>query len=194
MHLIIKPSKKLGQNFLVDIQTQRLIANLVVNSGFNHILEVGPGKGAITQHLIKKTQLQIVAVELDKRLHQYLMQRFPTYSQIQFVNNDYLLVDVNHYFPSQEVLLFGNIPYSISTKIIKNFLLTPNYPAALLMVQKEYYERLIAAPNNHNYGSLSVYIQTFCQLKKELMVNKNCFDPIPQVDSVVFSIKKLPLN
>ncbi|WP_391591844.1 16S rRNA (adenine(1518)-N(6)/adenine(1519)-N(6))-dimethyltransferase [[Mycoplasma] cavipharyngis] len=186
--LKVNPSKKLGQNFLVNNKIAKQIAQLVNASNYQQIVEIGPGLGAITKQL-DLSKKQYWGIELDYRLFSYLLKLFTNNEKVSLINLDFLKFNSQDYF-EQEGLLFGNIPYSISTKIIKHFLADTNLNEAILMVQKEYYQRLSAQVNTKDYNSLSVYVQTFCDLELLITVSANNFHPIPKVDSVVFQLKK----
>ncbi|MDQ0513814.1 16S rRNA (adenine1518-N6/adenine1519-N6)-dimethyltransferase [Mycoplasmoides fastidiosum] len=190
--LNLRPSKKLGQNFLTNVAISQKIATFVNVSHLTNLIEIGPGLGSITQHLNLQNK-NYLGIELDKRLFEHLTKKFSLDKNIKFINDDFLVFPIKeHFLLSDQILLFGNIPYSISTKIIKKFLATSFLDEAIFMVQKEYFERLNAKVNQKNYSSFSVYIQTFCELEELLVVNKTNFFPQPEINSVVFKIKKRP--
>lgn len=186
----IIPSKKLGQNFLTNENLSNKIANLVNQKNCSNLIEIGPGLGIITKK-INCLNKKFLGIELDKRLFEFLVKEFKNNLEITFFNDDFLNFNIFLFFNQNDnIFLFGNIPYSISTKIIKKFLEVKNYKEAIFMVQKEYFDRLIAKPNNKEYSSLSVFVQTFCEIKKAFLVTKSEFFPPPKIDSIVFSLIK----
>ena len=132
------PSKKMGQNFLINDQVIQSICNHFPHfKNYNSIIEIGPGLGAITSFLVK-TNKKIVAVELDKRLYDYLHKTFSHYHNLKLINNDFLELDLNN----QEIcppntLIFANIPYSITSPIILKCLASSNIKTLYIMLQKE---------------------------------------------------------
>lgn len=185
------PYKQWGQNFLVDKKIRQQIASWVIATNVNQVLEIGPGYGAISDYLIDHCQL--VVVEIDKRLVNYLQKRYHGRA-IKIIDHDFLSIQGQDYFSTLPILLFGNIPYSITTPIIKKFLAESCYQQGIFMVQKEYADRLQALVGQKNYSSLTVYLQTFCVIEKKLVVDKHAFTPVPTVDSVVIQLLKKPLN
>jgi 16S rRNA (adenine1518-N6/adenine1519-N6)-dimethyltransferase len=185
-----RPSKKMGQNFLIDEQIARSIVNLAKASDYDLVIEVGPGIGILTQYLIQFNH-PVIAVELDRRLASLLKSRFSHHKNLQIINNDILKVDLAKISePYQRVLLISNLPYSISTPMMLHFLKQNKIQIFYCMLQKELVDRLIAKPENKAYGSISVLIQYYANIAKLLDVKPSAFDPQPKVDSNIIAIQK----
>ncbi|WP_027334590.1 16S rRNA (adenine(1518)-N(6)/adenine(1519)-N(6))-dimethyltransferase RsmA [Mycoplasmopsis felifaucium] len=180
----IKAKKKFGQNFLNNKQTIQKIVN-VINPAGKKIIEIGPGLGAITKEIINETN-KFIAFEIDKDMIQVLddLQIFDNDCKT-VIEGDFLQKDLSLYDGFEVV---GNIPYYITSdiifKIIDNRFLLKR---AVLMVQNEVAERIVARPNSPEYSKLSITCQYVADVKKELFIGKKNFTPIPKVDSAIVS-------
>ena len=174
--------KKWGQNFIQDENIIHKIIHIISPTNKDNIIEIGPGKGALTKHLIKSKQL--TAIEIDPILCSYLKEKFP--SELELVNEDILNINLNNYSDYNKIV--GNLPYYITTPIIFKILEKPFFDEAVFMVQKEVADRIIASPGNKIYGRLSVMIQALSDVKKEFNISKNIFYPKPKVDSSLIKI------
>lgn len=181
------PSKKMGQSFLIDQNISKKIVNLINLKNHDCVIEIGPGKGALTQFLVNRDS-KIIAIELDKRLAEFIKKKYP---QIQIINDDVLCVNLDEIL-SQHInpILLSNLPYSISSPFLFQYINLENTPKFICMLQKEFVERLIAKPNTKQYGALSVIAQTYLQINKKLSVDKKCFSPQPKINSEVVEIEK----
>ena len=174
--------KKWGQNF---IQDQNIIKKIitVINPGKNdRIIEIGPGKGALTEHLLNLKK--ITAIEIDPLLCSYLKGKID--SRLNLINDDILNIKLDNYSNYNKII--GNLPYYITTPIIFKFLDNPFWDEAIFMVQKEVADRIVAIPGNKIYGRLSVMTQVKANIKKEFNISKNIFYPKPKVDSSLIRI------
>ena len=186
----ISPKKSLGQNFLVD----KNIIDIIVNSGDikknDTILEVGPGTGNLTEKILSKNPKKIVAVEKDKLLTKKLYDKFR--EKIILVNEDILKIDERKY-SNESMIIFGNLPYNISTQILVKWIRYKNlnniFKKFILMFQKEVADRIIAETNSKNYGRLAVLSSWKLQIEKIIDVSPNSFYPVPKVKSTVLLIK-----
>lgn len=182
--------KSLGQNFLKD----QNIINKIVNS-FNPnkkdlIVEIGPGAGALTRHLVKK-DCDVMCFEIDTRLKEILLSINADNLTINFI--DFLKVDLNEYIEKdkyENIYFIGNLPYYITTAIVNKITEYNNVKSIIIMVQKEVGERFMAKPHSKKYNSLSVFLQYNYEISKVCDVNKYCFEPTPKVDSVVIKLDK----
>lgn len=173
-----KFKKHFGQNFLNDLNILNKIG-AEVRPDLN-VLEVGPGEGALTKILLKKSK-SVFSVEIDKELTTKL-----TDLKKQHENFDYTIADFLEYSLTGRNydIVVGNIPYYISTDIIFK-IINIQVPEFILMVQKEYADRLAATVGSLDYSKLSVSVQSFYEVRKAFTVSKNCFYPVPKVDSTV---------
>lgn len=182
---------RLGQNFLKNKSIVKEIIEVANLSCDDLILEIGPGKGILTEELAKKAG-KVIAVELDGKLADYLKNKFKDVGNIEIIEKDILQTDIkeliaNHGLQNSGYKVVANIPYYITSPIIRIFLESDNPPKEmLLMVQKEVAERIIAGPGKHSVLSLSVQYYADPELLFE--VKKENFDPVPKVDSAVIRI------
>ena len=174
--------KKWGQNFIQDKNIIQKIINVINPTKDDKIIEIGPGKGAITEYLISSNQL--TAIEIDPLLYSYLKDKFQ--SKLNLINDDILNIDLCNYSDYNKIV--GNLPYYITTPIIFKILHQPFFDEAVFMVQKEVAERITASPGNKIYGRLSVMVQVLADVKKEFNISKNIFYPKPKVDSSLIKI------
>ena len=184
----MKPKRSLGQNFLIDPNLQRKITASLGDPSEQALVEIGPGKGALTQHLIGLSD-RLVLIELDDELVEDLRASYGGRAGVEIVHRDVLTVDFGALFPDQTPFrVVGNIPYNITAPIIFKLLERPRPSEILLMVQKEVAERLVADPGTSEYGALTVGVRTVASCKKLFAVPRTAFRPVPKVDSVVIRI------
>ena len=190
---MIKAKKSLGQNFLVDPNIIDKIAN-IVNIENKSILEVGPGTGNLTSALLKKKPKKFYVIEKDNNLSTLLEKKFK--NSLSIINDDILNLDENK-ICKDELIVFGNLPYNISTEILCKWILNLNdekiwFKNFILMFQKEVANRIVSEFNKSSYGRLSVIANWKLDIKKILDIKPNAFSPKPKVDStlLIFSPKK----
>ncbi|MBU1912777.1 MAG: ribosomal RNA small subunit methyltransferase A [Candidatus Omnitrophica bacterium] len=178
----IRPSKRLGQNFLIDQNIKNKIMRSIALEKEDIVLEIGPGLGALTEDLVKKSK-EVIAVEKDKRLHDYLSNN----KGLNLINDDIL----NYEFKaiSRKLVVVGNLPYFISSPILNKLIDNRGCIKALYAtVQMEFGERLAAAPGTKDYGSLSCYAQFYGDTKILFKIPRGAFFPVPEVDSCFLKI------
>lgn len=190
----IRARKALGQNFLVDRNVVARIADAVDIGPEDRILEVGPGKGALTELLAARCA-RLVAVELDTRLVPVLRREFSDNHRVEIVHDDILKLDLRSLLASEgdgRWKVAANLPYNISTPVLFKFLDHIDlFSRMVLMLQKEVGDRLAASPGTKDYGTLSVFFQLHFNVARELIVRPGSFHPVPKVDSVVLSFVPL---
>lgn len=190
-----QPKKSLGQNFLIDPNLQRKIVDAIDPSPSDEVLEIGPGLGALTGHLVGRVG-RLVLVELDDSLAGRLQAEYAENPTVAVVHADFLTVslpDVLQDVPSAKVI--GNIPYNITTPIIFHLLESRPRPAQIvLMIQREVADRLLAAPGSKTYGALAVGVQTLATVQRVINVGRQAFRPAPDVDSAVIRIIPHPVD
>ena len=178
-----RKQKMLGQNFLIDDNIANKIVNLASIKDGEKILEIGPGRGILTDLLIDKGNL--LAVEKDKWLAVVLKQRFAERAEI--IEADILDFDI----PAIDVIV-ANLPYSISSPILFR-LFNFKWERAVLMFQEEFANRLVAKPGSKTYGRLSVMANHYAETKKLFKVSKTAFQPQPKIHSqVVHLVRREP--
>ncbi len=185
----IKPNKNLGQNFLKNEYTINTIISILNISKSDYILEVGPGQGAITDHIIKKTK-NYIGIEKDRNLCERLNKNYK--NKINIKCADILNVDFNNIY-KEKYRVIGNIPYNISTKLLMKCINNRNYIKDInFMMQKEFIDRVVSMHGSKSFGRLSVITQIFFEVKKYIDIEPKDFFPKPKVFSSFVVLK--PLN
>ena len=185
--------KKFSQNFLLDEN----IIHKIINSGdINEdtcVIEIGPGFGALTKHLVKKAK-RVLLYEIDDDLIPHLNTLFKNHDNIKIIHKDFLKVDdidadINEYLGDDKVVVISNLPYHITTPVIMKILEESHRVKRLvLMMQLEVARRLTSEPNNKDYNALSVIIQDQTDAQYLFKVPKTVFKPRPNVDSAVIRL------
>ena len=180
---MIKAKKSLGQNFLIDKNIINKIVNLV-NIKNKIILEVGPGTGNLTLSILNQNPKKVYVVEKDTDLALQLKNNFK--DQITIFNEDILKFNENT-LSKEKIIVFGNLPYNISTEILIKWIvgLNKNYwfDNLILMFQKEVADRIVAKFNTSNYGRLSILSNWKLNIEKICEIKPGSFTPKPKVDS-----------
>ncbi len=188
-----RPKKSLGQNFLVDPNIIRKIINSVEIFDKN-ILEIGPGRGALTDEILNKNPKSLMLIEKDKLISKELEIKYKKNKIIELYNSDILKFDIEKKI-KKETIIFGNLPYNISsqilTKIIKFQKWPPKYHAVIFMFQKEMARRITGRFNTSDYGRLSILRNFRLNIFDKFNVSANCFWPKPKVDSTVICFKPI---
>lgn len=182
----VKAKKHLGQHFLTNIRFAEKLAELVVTRNEENVLEIGPGMGVLTQFLFQKKNLTVV--EIDTESVAYLKQH---YSEIAFIilEADFLKLSLDTF--TGPFIICGNFPYNISSQIVFKMLeYHEKIPFMCGMFQLEMARRIAAAPNNKDYGILSVLTQYYYNVKLEFIIEPGAFNPPPKVRSAVISCNK----
>lgn len=185
----MRAKKSLGQNFLVDGNLQRKIVAALGAGPGDRVLEIGPGRGALTDHLAGATA-HLTLVELDDDLAAELGARYRGRDDVTVVHDDILRVPLATRVPDVESLLVvGNIPYNITSPILFHLLERPRPKRIVLMVQAEVAERIVARPGEPRYGALSVGVAGVAHSALRFRVPRTAFRPVPGVDSAVVEIE-----
>lgn len=180
----VKPKKNLGQHFLNDSEIARRIADTVDTCPDLPVLEVGPGMGALTLHLLSKRRDTHV-IEIDRESIAYLKENFPMLRD-NLIEGDFLNMDLAELFGGKPFVLTGNYPYNISSQIFFKMLDYKDLiPCCTGMIQKEVAERLCSGPGNKAYGILSVLLQAWYDTEYLFTVSETVFTPPPKVKSAV---------
>ena len=184
-----KPKKSLGQNFLID----KNIANKIVNiTSINkqHIIEIGPGTGFLTDEIIKKKPKKLYLLEKDNSLYLILKKKYSDYKNIEIINDDAL--NFNLQYIKEKKKIISNLPYNISIKLIMNWLkLECKLQKMVLMIQKEVADKM-SYVNKIKKNRLNVFIEVASRYNIEFDVSNNVFFPKPKINSSVITI--IPKN
>ena len=186
----LKPNKKLGQNFLIDKNIIKKIADSVPVNNEIEILEIGAGTGNLTEFLIAKRPKKIYLVEKDKNLFKVLKSKFK--DEIEIFNEDILKFSRKDIL-SDNAIIFGNLPYNISSKILTKFIFNTEkfkFRALVFLFQKELADRIIAHVNTSNYGRLSILCNWRFDVEKVIDISPNSFSPKPKIKSTLLVFRR----
>ena len=197
----VSPSKRFGQNFMLDGNLLRFIAAKADISHGDNVLEIGPGCGALTE-LMLADGANLAALEIDKRLCDYLSAKFADVENFRLISGDACRVDIEKLLESSfastdtapvEWKCVANLPYSISSPFTAKLAALSNPPLkTLFLLQKETADRFTAEPGTKNYGSLSVVLQLTFEVKYLRTVSPEVFFPVPDVKSALVEFTLLP--
>ena len=194
MHNYIRPIKRYGQNFLINPHINKKIVDSLESNRDDIIIEIGAGLGNLTQMIISKPYKRLIVLETDPRCIKILEERYNnsiTIRQTSIIDFDFRDLFSKH---GQKIKVIGNIPYNITSGIIFKLLENNEYISiAILLVQKEVANRILATPHSKAYGVLSVMVQSKASIKRLFNISRKNFYPIPNVDSSVISLE-LKLN
>ena len=190
MHFFSTAKKSLGQNFLIDQNIINKIINIAKIAEDKTILEIGPGYGNLTRKIANMKPKKILAIEKDKKLALFLKNIFKDSKNIKIINNDIFNIIENQNL-GQNIIVFGNLPYNISTQILATLVLLkkwpPWYEILIFMFQKEVADRILAKKNIKDFGRLSILCNWRLDIKKHFDISKNCFSPKPKINSTILS-------
>lgn len=186
-------SKSLGQNFLID---GNIVKNIVEKSGITKddiVLEIGPGFGTLTEELALNAK-KVISIEKDHRLMEVLDYTLQNYDNVKIINEDFLKADLEKIFmeeaKGQKLKVVANLPYYITTPILERIIENKKYFSTIsVMVQEEVARRVVASPNNKDYGSLTLYLKYNCESEILMKVPRTVFMPSPNVDSAILYLK-----
>ncbi len=178
--------RKYGQHFLVNERIIEAIVSAVPSE--QNIVEIGPGRGALTQKLVEKNNLSLTAVEIDPQMKAYLLAHFPALRG-RVLLADFLDFDMA-LLPRESVFFVSNLPYIDAAAILDKVLSWPYFSGAVFMFQKEQAQRILASAGAEGYGPLSILTQLRARPQLLLRVGKACFNPPPKVESAVLTFKK----
>jgi 16S rRNA (adenine1518-N6/adenine1519-N6)-dimethyltransferase len=180
--------KSLGQHFLTDRTILGRIADALDATGAETIVEVGPGRGALTEHLLPRAG-KLVAIEYDRALAARLRERYAREPKVRVVEADVLESPLADVAGTADFFVIGNVPYYITTPILFHALRPPRARRAVFLVQKEVADRLVAPPGTRSYGALSVNVQAVANVARLFRVPAGAFHPPPRVESAVVRVE-----
>jgi len=184
----VLPSKQMGQNFLIDPNMARWIVSQLELAENDTVVEVGPGTGALTEHIVGVAK-RVILIEFDARLAAFLKDRFASEASVEVHHADGARFDVRQLFPHRPLKFLGNLPYSCGGAILKNLLSRPHpFQRAVIMLQKEVIDRLAATPGSKDYGMLSLRTQVDWIVEPQRTVPPEAFHPRPAIDSTVVPV------
>ncbi len=184
---VVQPKKYLGQHFLTDHNIARKIVESLRSGKNIPVLEIGPGTGILTGHLIREGFEQLTLIEVDRESVSYLRK---TYKQLNILHQDFLKINLDELFrPGLSII--GNFPYNISSQIFFRILNSRHLiNEVVCMIQKEVALRLVAGPGTKTYGILSVLLKAYYDLELLFNVAPRVFDPPPGVQSAVIRLSR----
>ncbi len=184
---MLEAKKSLGQNFLIDKNKINKIIESLKIDGNSHVIEVGPGKGALTNEIVKITEW-LSLIEIDGRMVEILNQNQNLQNKI--INQDILKTNLSNIFKNKNKHFVSNLPYYIASKIIFKVLEEKEITKISIMLQKEMGQRILAKNNTKDFGRLTVAIRTFFEVESKIEIPASCFDPKPKVDSVFINLTR----
>ena len=186
---MVRPKKHFGQHFLKEEGiAQRIATSLTGHGGYTRVLEIGPGTGALTRHLLQRHDLDLTAIELDAEAAAYLRSEHP---DLHLVEGDFLKLDLRALTHDEPFAVIGNFPYNISTQIVFRVLEQRDRCTEVVgMFQKEVADRLCAPPGSRTYGITSVLAQAWYDLESLFHVEPGSFIPPPKVRSSVIRMRR----
>ena len=194
----VRAKKHLGQHFLRDENVAEKIADSLTYTGYDHVLEIGPGMGVLTKYLLKKHS-DVHVIEIDTESVAYLHENYPALEG-KIHEKDFLKYDVSEIFGTDQFAIIGNFPYNISSQIVFKMLELRDFiPEFSGMFQMEVAKRICEKEGNKTYGILSVLVQAFYEAEYLFTVPPSVFSPPPKVDSGVLRLTRkedfsLPCN
>ncbi len=188
---VFRQTKRLGQNFLNDPNILRKICAAAELRKEDHVIEIGPGKGSLTEHLALGAGA-VTAIEKDTRLRTFLDEKFAGSENVRFVYEDVLGAGLSCFSAGEKMKLVSNLPYNISTQILLKLLDERElFSKIVVMLQKEVAQRISSPKGRKSYGSLSVFLQSCFSVKLAFKVSRHAFYPVPEVDSAVVVLDPL---
>lgn len=189
--LNIRPSKVLGQNFLIDGNILDILLDTADLQSTDQVLEIGPGLGVLTEAMSERVS-RVVAIEKDKRLFEYLQREHGDRSNLELVHSDVMHVDLDALLASGLDKMVSNLPYGVGTRALVDLIASTYRPCTMVVtVQFDVAERFVAEPHSKAYGLVSVLSQTRYRVAVRKKISPRCFYPRPQVDSAILQFESL---
>lgn len=192
----IRPSRRYGQNFLIDHNLLEIIADTCELEAGDTILEVGTGTGLLTEHLARKAG-RVVTVEIDKRLCALAREYLSRYSNIYIIEGDIMrrgginpeVLGALEGEGARKIKVCGNLPYSVATHFLTSLLAQTKLSLGVFVIQDEVAQRITAAPSSREYGAISVIMREYFSVSVGRKIHPNCFYPVPEVYSRVVIVR-----
>ena len=186
---MLHPKKSLGQNFLIDKNIINKITSLK-NIKNRNILEIGPGRGALTEKILEKKPKSLILIEKDYNLYEVLKKKYKNNNKVTLFNSDILKIDLEKIIDIKSIV-FGNLPYNISSQILVKLIKFKNWPPKftdlIFMFQKEVAEKIIGK----SFGRLTIITNYRLKLSNKFNVSPNCFYPKPKITSSVLHLSPI---
>lgn len=186
--LDFRPSKVLGQNFLIDSNILKILLATAALRPDDAVIEIGPGLGVLTEGLARAAG-KVVAIEKDRRLAAYLKKRFQNTPNMELIEADALDIDMDKYLAAGCNKIVANLPYSVASRLLVNLAEAPHRPGQMVVtIQNEVADRLTAKVDTDDYGLLSVILQLRYEISVRKEISPSCFYPPPEVKSAIVNM------
>ena len=183
-----KPHKRMGQNFLIDKNIKEKILRTIEIGSADTVIEIGAGFGELTGGLAKNAK-KVFAIEKDRKIVTILKNSISLPANVTLLEKDFLDVDIEKIAGREKIIIYGNIPYFITSPIIEKLVKNiTSIKSAYLLMQKEVADRILAQPGSKKIGRLSLYVQYYSRPKRMFQIGKDAFYPSPQVESVFLKL------
>ena len=190
MRIPKRGKKSLGQNFIIDKNIIKKIVKVANINKSSPVIEIGPGYGNLTDALYDMKPKKIIAVEKDVKLYSFLYNKYINEGCVEIINDD-ILNFIKKNDIEKNIIVFGNLPYNISTQVLASLVTLKKWPpwfnVLILMFQKEVADRILAKTGTKDYGRLSILSNWRLDIKKHFDIKRNSFFPIPKVNSTLLS-------
>ncbi|MDI6641051.1 MAG: 16S rRNA (adenine(1518)-N(6)/adenine(1519)-N(6))-dimethyltransferase RsmA [Elusimicrobiota bacterium] len=192
------PGAKLAQHFLIDKNIAKKIVNAASLTPHDTVVEIGPGRGILTEFIVEAGVNKAICIELDRELFEFLKSKFKNYKNVKIVNTDFMTWELpkigaraKRELASQPILKYiSNLPYYLTSPILEKVLSSNNWQTAVFMLQKEVAERILAKPGTKEYGALTLLAQFYSSVDELFDVKRTCFHPEPKVEGKVLRFTK----
>jgi len=185
------PLKRLGQNFLIDKNIKDKIVNSLDINSKDVVLEIGPGFGELTTSLADKAK-KVIAIEKDKKIVKILKEKSFLPNNVDVIESDFLDADIKKIFSRRKIVIYGNLPYNITSPVLEKIFKNIDYVKDIyLVIQKEVADRIVAKPGTKEIGRISLFAQYYSEPKKIFTIKKDSFFPVPKVESVLLRLNVL---
>ncbi len=184
--------QKYGQHFLTDRNIITQIVDAVFLLRSEQVMEIGPGKGALTIELVRRGLTHFTAIEIDPQMVDHLSANLPAQASVRILQTNFLYLDLS-VLPAKPTTFISNLPYADAAPILDKVLAWPHFQTAVFMFQKEHAQKILARPGTDFYGPMSIFSQLRARMSLLCKAGRSCFTPPPKVESAVLIFERISL-